>query len=50
MIEHMIGRKIQLRYDPDNPEVWFIPDEFIDGYRVEQKIGTHAIYCMYPDS
>lgn len=50
MIEHMIGRKILLRYDPDNPQIWFIPDKFIDGYKVEQKIGMHAIYSIYPYS
>jgi hypothetical protein len=35
----MIGRKLQLRYDPAHPEQWFIPDELIEGCKVEQKLG-----------
>jgi Protein of unknown function (DUF3592) len=49
MIDQMIGRKILLRYDPDRPEVWFIPDESIDGYKVEQKIGSHVIRDYSPN-
>jgi hypothetical protein len=48
MINQMIGRKLLLRYDPDHPEVWFIPDELIDGYEIEQKIGSHIIHDYSP--
>jgi hypothetical protein len=48
MIDQMIGRKILLRYNPDHPEIWFIPDECIDGYKVEQKIGSHVIHDYCP--
>lgn len=48
IIDRMIGRKLLLRYDPHHPEVCFIPDEFIDGLEVEQKIGSHAIHRYYP--
>jgi|HubBroStandDraft_1064217.scaffolds.fasta_scaffold32876_2 hypothetical protein len=49
MIDEMIGRKLLLRYDPDHPADWFIPDEFIDGYKVEQKIGSHVIHDYSPN-
>jgi hypothetical protein len=49
MIDQMIGRKLLLRYDPDHPAAWFIPDEFIDGYKVEQKIGSHVIHDYSPN-
>ena len=48
MIDGMIGRTLLLRYCPDRPEDWFIPDEFIDGYKVEQRIGPHVIHDYYP--
>jgi len=48
MIDGMIGRTLLLRYRPDRPEDWFIPDEFIDGYKVEQRIGSHVIHDYYP--
>jgi len=47
LIERMIGRKLQVRYDPRRPEVWFIPDKEIEGCKVEQKIGPHFI-AFYP--
>jgi hypothetical protein len=49
LIDHMIGCKLPLRYDPNYPEMWFIPDEFIDGYKVEQKIGSHVIHDYSPN-
>jgi hypothetical protein len=48
IIERMKGRKLELRYDPNHPEVWRIPNEFIDGYKVEQKIGMHVVHSLYP--
>ncbi len=49
MIDRMIGRKLLLRYNPDHPEVWFIPDESIDGYKVEQKISSHVVHDYSPN-
>jgi hypothetical protein len=48
MIGRMIGRTLQLRYDPHHPEVWFIPDDLIDGCQVQEKIGSHLIHSYYP--
>jgi Protein of unknown function (DUF3592) len=48
MIGKMIGRKVLVRYDPKRPEEWFIPDKLIDGYSVEQSLGSHAIHDYSP--
>jgi hypothetical protein len=48
MIGKMIGRKVLVRYDPERPGVWFIPDKLIDGYAVEQKLGAHVIHDYSP--
>lgn len=48
LISQMIGRKLLVRYDPERPEAWFIPDESIDGYKVEQKLGSHIIHDYSP--
>jgi hypothetical protein len=50
IIDRMSGRKLLVRYQPAHPEVWFIPDEFIDGLKVEQKIGSHVIHDYYPNA
>jgi hypothetical protein len=50
IIDQMSGRKLLVRYQPAHPEVWFIPDEFIDGLKVEQKIGSHVIHDYYPNT
>ena len=39
--ERLVGTKIQVTYDPAHPEVWFIPTEYIEGCKVEQKLGPH---------
>jgi len=44
MIGKMIGRKVFVRYDPKRPEGWFIPDKLIDGYAVEQNLGSHLMH------
>jgi hypothetical protein len=48
LIARMIGRKVLVRYDPNQPEVWFIPDKLMDGYAVEQKRGPHVIHDYSP--
>jgi hypothetical protein len=35
----MAGRKLRVHYDPNRPGTWFLPDELIEGCKVEQKIG-----------
>jgi hypothetical protein len=47
-IGQMIGRKLLVRYDPQRPQQWFIPDEFIEGCKVEQKVDVHAVHDFYP--
>lgn len=49
IIGGMIGRKLLLRYQPEHPEVWFIPDEYIDGLQVQQNIGSHVIHDYSPN-
>ncbi len=48
IIGQMIGRKLLVRYDPDRPEAWFIPDEAIEGYKVEQKLSSHIVHDYSP--
>jgi len=48
MIDKMIGRKLLVRYDPQRPELWFIPDKVIEGYGVEQNLGSHVIHDYSP--
>lgn len=50
IIDRLSGRKLLVRYQPAHPGVWFIPDEFIDGLKVEQKIGSHVIHDYYPNA
>ena len=45
----MIGRRLLLRYQPEHPEVRFIPEEFIDGLQVQQNIGSHVIHNYRPN-
>ena len=47
LIRRMVGRKLQIHYDPSHPEVWFIADEQIEGCEVEQKIGPRFV-ALYP--
>ena len=46
-LQRQIGRKLQIHYNPHRPEQWFIHDETIEGYKVQQKIGVH-ITNFYP--
>jgi hypothetical protein len=47
LIRRMIGRKLQVRYNPTSPAIWYIPDEHIEGCKVEQRIGPHIV-ALYP--
>jgi hypothetical protein len=46
LMARMIGRRLQ-RYNPGQPQVWFLPDEFIDGRKVEQDLGPNLV-SVYP--
>ena len=48
IIASMIGRKLLIRYNPRQPEVWFIPDARIENCKVEQRIGFHMLHSYYP--
>jgi hypothetical protein len=39
----LIGRRLPVRYNPQSADVWFIPEEFIEGCKVEQKLGPHVV-------
>jgi hypothetical protein len=39
-VEHMVGRKVQVNYDPASPELWFVADKLIEGCKVEQKFSS----------
>jgi hypothetical protein len=49
MIDQMIVRKLLLRYNTEHPAEWFMPDEFSDGYKVEQMIGSHFMHDYSPN-
>jgi Protein of unknown function (DUF3592) len=50
LIDRMIGRKLIVCHDPAHPDRWLIPDETIDGYKVEQKMGPHFIGYYLSDT
>ena len=43
----MPGHKLQVHYNPQQPKLWFISDELIEGCKVAQKIGPH-VAALYP--
>ncbi len=47
LFARMAGHKLQVHYDPRHPEVWFLPEELIEGCKIEQKIGPH-LNSYYP--
>lgn len=47
LIDGITGRKVQIRYNSSRPEIWYMPNEHIEGCRVEQKLGPHVI-GLYP--
>jgi hypothetical protein len=48
LMDRLMGRKLLLRYNPEAPEMWLIPDDFIDGWKVQQKIGAHLLHDYSP--
>lgn len=49
IVKIIVGRKVSVRYDPLHPEQWFVAEPFMEGYKVEQKIGPHLQH-FYPSS
>lgn len=47
LIQRLTGQKLQVHCDPSSPDAWFIPQEYIEGCKVEQKMGPHVI-ALYP--
>jgi hypothetical protein len=43
VIERLIGKKVQVRYNPKREEEWFIPTEYIEGCKVEQRLSPDLI-------
>lgn len=46
LITKMVGRKLNVQYDPQNPASFYIPDKNIEGCKIEQKIGS--LVRLYP--
>ena len=42
----MIDRKLQVHYNPANPQEWYLANEYIEGCRIGQKIEQH--FFGYP--
>jgi hypothetical protein len=47
LFARMAGRKLQVHYNPQCLEEWYLPDEIIEGCKIEQKIGPH-LKSYYP--
>ena|ERR1700760_4701675 len=39
IIKLIVGNKVPVRYNPVRPDQWFVDQRFMQGYKVEQKIG-----------
>ncbi len=48
VIDQVVGRKLLVHFDPSRPEVWFLSDETVDGWKVQQKIGSHIVRDLSP--
>ena len=42
-VPHMVGRKIQIRYDPRLPRRWFIAEQIMEGCKVKQDLAKWPI-------
>jgi len=41
LMERMIGRKLQVHYNPRDPNECFVPVDLMEGCKVKQKTGVH---------
>ena len=46
LISKMVGRKITVQYDPQNPGNFYIPGKIMEGCKIEQKVGS--LVRFYP--
>jgi hypothetical protein len=44
----MVGRRIELQYDPKRPSASYIPEKRIEGFEVGQKMSPHLLEKLYP--
>lgn len=44
IVEKLIGQTLEISYEPGRPQNSFIPNDLIEGCKVEQKIGPHVVY------
>lgn len=46
---HLIGSKLPLRYNPQKPEIWYIPQKLIEGWEIQQRNGMDWLsHYPYP--
>ena len=43
VVQRMIGRKLLVHYEPQQPSTWFIADELIEGCKVEQDLSPDLV-------
>lgn len=43
ILQTMIGRKISVLYDPKSPGAWIVPDDMMEGCKVEQKLDPRLM-------
>ena len=43
LIQRLVGRKLQIRFNPQQPDVCFVAGEQIEGCKVEQELGPHLV-------
>ena len=46
LMNKMVGRRMSVQYDPENPGACYIPAEKVEGCRIEQNIGSQVKF--YP--
>ena len=47
ILARMTNRVLPVCYNPEHPEKWLLPEQMIEGYKVEQKMGPHMLR-FYP--
>jgi hypothetical protein len=47
LMKEMIDKKLEVHYDPQSPEKYYLPYDTLEGCEVEQKIGLNLVK-LYP--
>jgi len=42
LMNKMVGRRMSVQYDPENPGTCYIPADKVEGCRIEQNIGSQV--------